>query len=217
MAVETIEYRGVVDKSTWGDGPWQAEPDKKQWSDPATGLPCLIVRGPVGALCGYVGVSPDHPLYGKGHDDLDVEVHGGLTFARGCEPEPTEQNWSEWRAGILAGEDEAKKFPRGDAAQRLRDREKELESYEAFATWVRASAICHLPAAGDPDHVWWFGFDCSHYMDLAPGERATMREIGFDRSDRDEVYRDWAYVEREIASLAKQLAVAPPLSTKEGE
>lgn len=54
--METIEYR-TADKSQWGEGPWTAEPDKRQWRDEATGLPCLIVRGPHGAFCGYVGVA----------------------------------------------------------------------------------------------------------------------------------------------------------------
>ena len=27
----------TVDKSAWGDGPWQDEPDKEQWPDEATG------------------------------------------------------------------------------------------------------------------------------------------------------------------------------------
>lgn len=86
MTTPTIEYR-TIDKSAWGDGPWQSEPDKRQWQDLETGLPCLIVRGPSGALCGYVGVSPDHPAHGKGYDSdpvIDIEVHGGLTFAKGC-------------------------------------------------------------------------------------------------------------------------------------
>ena len=32
---------------------------------------------------GYVGVSSPHPFYGKGYDDveLEVEIHGGLTYA----------------------------------------------------------------------------------------------------------------------------------------
>jgi hypothetical protein len=35
------------DKSYWGEGPWQHEPDKMQWTDDDTGLPCLIVRNQV--------------------------------------------------------------------------------------------------------------------------------------------------------------------------
>lgn len=83
--MERIEYRGVRDRSEWKQGPWDNEPDKIQWPDEATGLPCLIVRNDfVGALCGYVGVPQDHPAFGKQYDTLDVHVHGGLTFANSC-------------------------------------------------------------------------------------------------------------------------------------
>lgn len=73
-----------ADKSAWGDGPWQTEADKAQWI--AHGLDCLIVRSHTGALCGYVGLPPSHPFYQKDYtdSDIDVEVHGGLTFAGPC-------------------------------------------------------------------------------------------------------------------------------------
>lgn len=33
----------------WGTGPWVGEPDKAQWEDETTGLPCLALRyGPRG-------------------------------------------------------------------------------------------------------------------------------------------------------------------------
>lgn len=83
--MQTLEYH-TVDKSTWGAGPWQNEPDKMQFSDPVTGLPCLIVRNPGGALCGYVGVPTDHPYYGKKWSDVGANVHGGITFAAMCQP-----------------------------------------------------------------------------------------------------------------------------------
>jgi len=85
--METIEYR-TMDKSGWGPGPWMNEPDKKQWNDHATGLPCLIVRNALGALCGYVGVSKSHPDFECDYNDVDVRVHGGLTFANHCRPGP---------------------------------------------------------------------------------------------------------------------------------
>lgn len=73
------------DKSKWGEGPWQQEADKLQWTDLDTGLPCLIVRNRVGSLCGYVGVAKDHRYYEVGYLDIDqVEAHGGLTFADKC-------------------------------------------------------------------------------------------------------------------------------------
>lgn len=66
-------------------GVWDSEVDKKQWRDEHTGLPCLIRRGPLGALCGYVGVPRDHPCFGKGYDNVDVRVHGGLTYSDFCQ------------------------------------------------------------------------------------------------------------------------------------
>jgi hypothetical protein len=74
----------MIDKSTWGDGPWQTEPDELDWTDAATGLRCRIVRNPhMGMLCGYVGVPAKHPLFGWTSNEPAVEkldVHGGLTF-----------------------------------------------------------------------------------------------------------------------------------------
>jgi len=51
----------------------------KLWK--AHGFPCAVCRGMV-ALCGYVQVPKGHPAYGKWYDDVDVDVHGGLTFAQ---------------------------------------------------------------------------------------------------------------------------------------
>ena len=28
--------------------------------------------------------------------------------------------------------------------------------------------ICHIPERGQPDDVWWFGFDCVHAEDYIP-------------------------------------------------
>jgi hypothetical protein len=91
--METLEYN-TYDKTEWGDGPWMEEPDKVQFQDEATGLPCLIVRNHFGNLCGYVGVGENHCYFGKGYDEIDyevVEVHGGLTFAAFCQPGPESQ------------------------------------------------------------------------------------------------------------------------------
>lgn len=83
------EYIGewtTVDKSEWGDGPWQAEPDKVHWIDKATDMDCLMVRGPLGIWCGYVGVTKGHPAFDQDYDDVGVSVHGGLTYADFCQP-----------------------------------------------------------------------------------------------------------------------------------
>jgi hypothetical protein len=74
----------TADKTGWGPGPWQGEPDKEQWADPATGLPCLIVRNTrmTGALCGYVGVSDGHPWFGK---DAVAKAVPEIDFGGFCE------------------------------------------------------------------------------------------------------------------------------------
>lgn len=85
----------TIDKANWGEGAWSHEADKYQWVDEATDLDCLIVRNHWGALCGYVGLPPAHPLHGLGYMDLDrlgaePEVHGGLTFASACDEDAAE-------------------------------------------------------------------------------------------------------------------------------
>lgn len=75
-----------MDRSSWGSGPWGGEPDKVEWRDAATGLPCIVRRSPTsGAWCGYVGVPAGHPYYGKDYDSIEgLSVHGGLTYAAPC-------------------------------------------------------------------------------------------------------------------------------------
>lgn len=159
--MERIEYRGTIDKSDWKSrGAWDNEPDKIQWQDEATGLPCLIVRGPHGSLCGYVGVPADHPAVKKDGEDLDLNVHGGITYG----PSPCQEGASEGRG------------------------------------------ICHKPSAGEPDHVFWFGFDCAHAGDFSP-KYDDPKWLGSPTGWGDfNTYRDVEYVEREVRGLARQLA-----------
>lgn len=97
----TERYEGVEDRTGWGPGPWDGEPDKVVWIDPETGLDCMARRGGGGSWCGYVGVKAAHPWHGKGYstclaDPCDnefcyehspesiIDVHGGLTFSGAC-------------------------------------------------------------------------------------------------------------------------------------
>jgi hypothetical protein len=45
------------------------------------GLEWEVTKNGLGYRCGYVRVPAGHPWHGKDYDDVDVEVHGGLTFA----------------------------------------------------------------------------------------------------------------------------------------
>ena len=160
--METKTYT-TIDRTAlgWPAGPWDGEPDKMQWPDAETGLPCLAVRHPsYGHWCGYVGLPPAHPMYGNGFDDVAFEAHGGLTFAAPCSP----------------GDDETK-------------------------------GICHIPAPGEPDHVWWLGFDCSHAWDLSPQDVKDKAERGYAFAMMDDQqYRTLVYVRQQCVSLAAQVA-----------
>lgn len=201
--MKTQEWK-TVDKSTWGNGPWQDEPDKRQWKDEATGLPCLIVRGPSGALCGYVGVAEGHSHFGKDYDNAPVEVHGGLTFASKC-ADMSPAAYAKGLERVKTTAEEAKRHPKGDAAEWLKEWAPHLGTYEAWREQSEKANICHIPGPGEPDHVWWFGFDCAHYQDTTPASDARSRTYG-GNYERDGVYRDVAYVTAECTSLAKQLA-----------
>jgi hypothetical protein len=173
--MRTLEWR-TIDKSTWGPGEWQDEPDKRQWQDEATGLPCLAVRHKrSGHWCGYVGVSDSHPWHGVPYNgctqqppcgepycdhEPSVEVHGGLTYSDRCQ-----------------------------------------------ATDDESVHICHLPEPGEPADVWWFGFDCHHAWDAAPGYAARYRDDPLlGARDPSESYRTLEYVTGQCVALARQLA-----------
>lgn len=137
-------------KKSWGDGPWQSEPDRIDFRH--AGLACFVQRNHMGVLCGYVGVPEGHPAHGKSYDDVDVDVHGGLTYARECH-----------------------------------------------------GSVCHVPEPGEPDRVWWFGFDCGHAWDLMPcGSSPELLSKGIDI--RFGTYRDLAFARAEVERLAEQLA-----------
>jgi hypothetical protein len=80
-----VEQYTTEDKSGWERGPWDDEPDKVVWVDEATGLDCMAHRNNSGAWCGYVGVPEGHRAYGSDYDNVDVDVHGGLTYSAACQ------------------------------------------------------------------------------------------------------------------------------------
>lgn len=101
-------YR-TIDKTRWGPGQWQDEPDKVQWIDEATDLDCLAVRArDHGAYCGYVGVPESHPWHGVHYSacprsdcnelycyhtpESILDVHGGVTYSDGCATGPEESS-----------------------------------------------------------------------------------------------------------------------------
>lgn len=72
-----------------------------------------------------------------------------------------------------------------------------------------AGHICHVPEPGEPDDVWWFGFDCAHSGDWSPTSWAPylkeLRRMPGEGPCRAQ-YRDVDYVRAEVESMAAQLA-----------
>lgn len=50
----------------------------------------------------------------------------------------------------------------------------------------------------------WFGFDCNHTWDWAPGSANKYRSA--DKYQSNKIYRNLAYVRAEVESLVRQLA-----------
>lgn len=77
-----VRISAFLDRAGWPSGPWDHEPDRADWVDDTTGLPCLALRSHLfGNWCGYVLVPPRHPWHGLDDDAVVAEVHGGLTWA----------------------------------------------------------------------------------------------------------------------------------------
>lgn len=118
---------------------WLNEPNEEKFEH--AGLKCAIIRHQhLGHLCGYVGVTKRHRDYGKSKDEIPVEVHGGVTYAK------------KGYGGVLE------------------------------------------------TNLWWIGFDCAHYGDLAPAWGGPARN-----SLEALVYRDFDYVRAQVRRLAEQL------------
>jgi hypothetical protein len=67
---------------------------EREWKH--AGLSCAVVMArEAGSRCGYVRVPPAHPDHGKDYDDIEVSVHGGLTFSdlEPCTEHPDGQGW----------------------------------------------------------------------------------------------------------------------------
>ena len=52
---------------------------EKQWTT-AAGYKAEVLASPMGHRCGYVTLPAKHPCIGKNYSDLNVDVHGGLTY-----------------------------------------------------------------------------------------------------------------------------------------
>lgn len=191
----------------WPSGPWDDEPDKVQWQDEATGLPCLAVRSQhSGHWCGYVGVSAAHPAFEKSYDDVTVSIHGGLTFSAKC-TDHSQEAWQRLQSNIHKAAPDAEKYPSGDAARLIKHWEPCRADYGLFVSQCQATSICHIPSEGETDAIWWLGFDCAHCGDLSPSDYRNPEYVaGVSTGPWPTTYKSLAYVKKQCVELADQLA-----------
>lgn len=209
MTTDIVPFDWDV-KEAWGEGPWLTEPDRMVWVDEATGLDCMILRAPVtGALCGYVGVPPGHPLHGKPMRDESQEH-----ICEHCGYDHTLMG--AWRQFEATGRT---KWP--ETCDQCPDPHRYEQLYYpldvhggvTYSAPCDGGHICHIPGEGRPHDVFWIGFDCAHAFDLSPKMEAQMREyvdqeLLARRQALDpwaNIYRDIPYVQREVTNLARQL------------
>jgi len=162
-----------------GDGPWNAEADKIAWVDEESGLGCIMLRQKNVTISGYVGVGPDHPLFGFNSDAVpdavSRSVHGGITYGKPCE---------------------VNRFER-----RAHGKPRQERYTVCHTTWVRQVQDYRTVQITDDEFhedLWWLGFDTDHPGDLVPNAR-------HDRNQKGDAYRDQAFVFENCVELAKRL------------
>lgn len=71
----------------------------KEWN--YKGFKCRVILNSSSTMqwyCGYVGLSRGHRFWGKGEEDIDVDVHGGLTFSsQGSNDDKGAERWQRIR------------------------------------------------------------------------------------------------------------------------
>ncbi len=177
VVVDAVYFSRDIHPST--NGPWKDEADKIAWTDPVYGYGCIIRRNETrGHLGGYVGIGPNHPLFGWEEYALraaGLKVHGGIGYARGCE------DWEGEARSICH-------VPRGGVRPAVHEKTHEVI----------------LDHRGEDD-LWWIGFECDKPYDIVPDPTRVDKTEGYDGA-LDREYRDEGYVFEQCTSLAAQLA-----------
>jgi len=157
--------------------PWFREANSLDFE--ADGLKCAMRRGPLGSWCGYVGIPSSHPWF-------------GLTYNATIKPTKD-----------MLGPRDRQDYGPIDllcAAFSTKDIEKEMPISLAMRVHGGLTYSKDHEPFGEPDGLWWYGFDCAHAGDLIPSFAEQRFEF-----QRDDIYRNQSYVVAECQSLAAQL------------
>ncbi len=159
------------------------------WVDEETGLLCLMRKTEFGSLCGYVGIDRTHPWAGKEYGDCLLPT----AKPRGEKPSDREPMFPH--------------SPLKMSERMIKDLAKKLICDEDYCGHTVESMIeVHggVTFAGEWEEfggsdIWWFGFDCAHYMDLVPGLASGLSIANHG------TFKDENFVTREIEAMAKQI------------
>ena len=133
------------------------ELDRLEWEH--RGLCCLIIRHPtLGHLCGYVGVPPAHPLFGKEYRQCLRGCPCVLSERFGAWVKEWPCVWEEGHSAII----------------RLFD--------------VHGGITFCGQGDEYPEGRWWIGFDCAHAWDFVPGLPNLGSNVGAFSTYRDMDY-----------------------------
>ncbi|WP_145916896.1 hypothetical protein [Erythrobacter sp. QSSC1-22B] len=179
-SITALQVYHNPDRKPSDDGPWDQEADKVAWLDEETGLGCIMLRQPNGTISGYVGIGPEHPLFGFEADAVPVDVsnvvHGGVTYGKACE--------------VNRFAREAYGKPRQERYTVCHvTRVRLVQEYRTVQT---------TKDEFDHEDLWWLGFDTDHPGDLIPAGHRNVRRRG-------DVYRDQSYVYGQCVELARRL------------
>lgn len=184
-----------LDKTKWPDGPWKTECDNAAWDLP-NGLHALIRRNPLGAWCGYVGVPPTHPWYGRNY-----------TTKAQASKEMLERNVDTNELCVVT---------LLIASMRGDKMEEGLALNLAIRVHGGLTFADHIQSKHQGKDGWWyFGFDCAHSNDYVPGmaqypNSEITQMFKALLGNRTEVYRTEEFVRSEVAHLSEELLTVPP-------
>jgi len=150
---------------------------------------CSIWLTGMGTLCGYIGVPPSHPWYGVWYNDIQCDVHGGLTY-------------SAWETHGLSSKvciDGEERYPTKEEYANSRSPLDEGSIWNRM-TFPKIDEPKEEPYPHDTGmDLYWIGFDCAHAMDIIPGIDGSLSRNG-------STYKDEEYVRNEIAGMVSQAA-----------
>jgi hypothetical protein len=154
---------------------------EKTWQH--KGNTCVVVMTDQGHRCGYVGITPDHPLYGKDY----------------LEPAEVLMKYLDELKGSVIGK-------RGIISVLCWDQ----ESMRPDVFFNVHGGITY--SGGDPEYpipqenTWWFGYDCAHAGDAKDLSVVSdkMRQIE-EEYPTGGVLRTLEYCIAECESLSEQL------------